>query len=101
MKYLYAYRTIAIPSLTVTLLESTLFLIYHPRGYAIIYLLWLKLITLGMLFCYIHFIKPEMLYFYHNLGVSRTGFYTGLVVVDLAFFTAAMALVLSLLKFLV
>lgn len=94
MKYLYAYKTIAVPAVAATLFACYLLWQTDASGYAIIYLLWLKLIVLGGSFCHIYFFKAEMLYFFHNLGLSRRGFYATLAIVDLAVFSVVMTVMM-------
>lgn len=91
MKYLYIYRSIATPSLAITL-----FVCYQfwklGSGHGIVFLIWEKIITSAVLLTYLYFFKSRYIYFFMNLGTSRKFFYLAIAAIDLLFFTLAMVL---------
>lgn len=88
-KYLYAYKNIATPSLVITLLLCYNFLTANS-SYVIIYLVWMKLASLAALMAYIYFFKSSMLYFFYNLGMTRSFFFASLLMIDMAIFSIAL-----------
>ncbi len=89
MKYLYIYKSIAIPSIFITLFECYQFWMLGS-GHGIVFLIWEKLITLAALSAYVYFFKSKYTYFFMNLGTSKSSFYFAIVALDLIFFCIAL-----------
>ncbi|OFZ08525.1 MAG: hypothetical protein A2322_06505 [Bacteroidetes bacterium RIFOXYB2_FULL_39_7] len=63
------YRSFAFASLMITL--SCLSIIYTWGLVTFTALFWFKIITLGLIFYYIHNVKKDDFYYYKNLGLSK------------------------------
>ena len=96
MKYLYAYRNIAIPSNIVTIIAC--YTAWQSESISELSLLfWMKLITSMFLVAYIHLFRQHLLYFFMNLGIGRLRFYSGILLIDLSIFVF-MVLIITILK---
>lgn len=93
MKYLYAYRNIALPANAVTAL-ACYDLWRTPVPSALLYLVWFKLFILAALVGYIHFFRSSVVYFFMNLGLGRLEFYGSIICIDLAISIFCLTLVL-------
>lgn len=95
MKYLYAYRNIAVPSSLITF-----FCCYHAwmsnTVTALSLLFWVKVITSLILIGYIQLFKSELATFFMNLGMGRLRFYISIFAIDIGIFFVLTVLVLQL-----
>lgn len=63
------YKSFAFASMMITL--SCLSIIYTWGIDTFAVLFWFKIITLGLIFYYIHSIKKDNFYYYKNLGLTK------------------------------
>jgi hypothetical protein len=66
-----------------------------PSLPSVIFLLWIKVITSGILIAYLHFFRGSLSYFYMNLGLGKIHLYGSILIVDIVVFSICL-LVISL-----
>lgn len=85
MKYLYAWRNIAIPANLVTIIAC--FEIWRNDSLtAVLLLAWVKLFTTLLFITYIHLFRGEIVFFFMNLGMGRWKFYGSMFGIDIVAF---------------
>jgi hypothetical protein len=92
MKYLYAYRGIALPANIVTTIAG-IYSWNSDSNPEIRMLVWMKLITTAVLLLYIHLFGQHVLFFFMNLGMPPRRFYASMLAVDITIFFLVMTVI--------
>jgi hypothetical protein len=75
------YRNFIFVSIPVSLFGS--YLVWSSgAAYAVIWVFWMKVFTNLSLGAYVHFFRPEQLYFFYNLGFPRWKLYSWTLATD-------------------
>jgi hypothetical protein len=89
MKYLYAYRGIALPANIVTTIAG-IYCWNSDSNFEIRMLAWMKLTTTAVLLLYIHLFGQHILFFFMNVGMSPRRFYASMLAIDMTIFSVVM-----------
>lgn len=94
IKFLWIYKYIAFPSLTVTFIQACLqcFTAWDD----IVYFVWIKWFTMAAITFYVYMTRSNEIYFFHNLGVSTFRFYVSMIAIDFSIFCITMLTVIKL-----
>lgn len=76
------YRNFNWPFTSITLISS--YLLFEGSAKDVVYLLWMKIITSLFIGTYFELFHHKQLYFFYNLGYSKTRLYIGVAIVDLS-----------------
>ena len=93
---LTCYRFIAIPSLFITIISSSILLL-SGTSLAFLMAIWTKGITTGLLLLYVHFFRSSQFFFFNNLGCSNRSIYVNIITMDLLLAIVSFLLVMILL----
>lgn len=85
MKYLFAYRNIALPANAITIVMSYQ-IFMSGSGSTVTLLIWVKLVTTLALVAYMHLLKSNIVFFFMNLGVGKFQFYSSMYIIDVVIF---------------
>ena len=93
MRYLYAYRNIAIPGNVITLVLSYVALTADSlSGLSILF--WIKVITTGVLVLYNYLFNTQITFFFMNIGIGKQRLYSSMFIIDILIFCLALTLTL-------
>ena len=76
------YRYIATPSIIITFIISWQLWISHSMGF-LVFAIWSKAITAGLLMLYVYIFRSGQFYFFNNLGFSNAYIFSAMALVDL------------------
>jgi hypothetical protein len=96
MRYVYAYRNIALPANIVSFVLC-IGIWTNESLTAVSVLAWVKLFSTALLIAYIYLFKSHIVYFFMNIGISRNRFYASMFIIDMILF-ALLVTVTELLK---
>jgi hypothetical protein len=75
------FRFIAHPALLVTLiLAGSLFRSEDPDFFIVV--MWIKIVTTGLLLLFVHLFHSPEFFFFNNLGYSNLAIYASMVAID-------------------
>ncbi|MEJ0034317.1 MAG: hypothetical protein WDO15_30050 [Bacteroidota bacterium] len=92
MKFLHAYRTIALPANIVSVI-AWIAAKDAESSSEIFTLFWMKVFTEIVLIGFIHLFNKHVIFFYMNLGIGERQLYKSIVAIDLAIFVVVIAIV--------
>jgi len=93
------YRNFIWPASFVSLLSGYLVL-QGGSGAIAVYMFWMKLFTSFFLGVFFNFFQTKQLYFFHNLGYSKTRLYRGAATLDFSIWLALIMIAISLKRWL-
>ena len=88
------YKSFAFASLMITL--SCLSIIYTWGVATFPILLWFKIITLGLIFYFIHNFKKDQFFYYKNLGLTKKHLWVSVLTFDFILFLILITLTLKI-----
>ena len=88
------YKSFAFASLMITL--SCLSIIYTWGINTFTALFWFKVITLGLIFYYIHSLKKDNFYYYKNLGLTKKFLWISSLTLDFIVFLILITITLKI-----
>ncbi len=88
------YKSFAFSSLMITL--SCLSIIYEWGISTFIVLFWFKIITLALVFYYIHNFKKDVFFYYKNLGLTKKHLWIPALTFDMFLFLILVILTLKI-----
>ncbi len=88
------YKLFAVTSLIITL--ACLSIMYAHGIITFTVLFWFKMITLGLIFLYIHRFKPDAYYYYKNLGLTKKHLWISTLTFDMFLFLALIIITIKL-----
>gem|GEM_PF-7070425 len=94
MKYVFIYRSIAIPSLFITFVVCVQLVIFFSQPQILMLLIWEKLIALCAIILHLYHFKSRYFVFFNNLGIPGKRFLSLVIAIDLIIFCLAVAVVL-------
>jgi hypothetical protein len=92
MKFLYAYRSIAIPANVVSVI-AWIYAVDVESPSEMFTLFWMKAVTLAFTIAFIYIFNRQLVFFYMNLGIGERLLYISMVAIDLAIFVTGIAII--------
>jgi hypothetical protein len=88
------YKSFAFASLLITM--ACVSIIYKSGISAFTVLFWFKIVTLGLIFAYLHSFKKDVYYYFINLGLTRKHLWVASLSFDFLLFLILITLTLKI-----